>query len=271
LTRKVAFFRSNIFSIVAMFMASILIALGVAKSKASAQEATTKQSPGEKLVRENDCTSCHAFARKVVGPAYRDVAKKYRGQPGVAAKLSQKIKDGGSGVWGPVPMTPHPALTAVQLKQMVEWILSLGAQPAKQSGTRADSAKPEASGKHYAYTLADGTTVNLDFPLFVEGGEKDQKVTKDIFHGYEMYNSYCFRCHGQDVTGSEIAPDLRHSLSVGMTERQFLSTAMAGRQEKGMPSWAGFLTEDEVKNIYGYVKGRSLDLIPVGRPPSEMD
>ena len=71
---------------------------------------------------------------------------------------------------------------------------------------------------------------------------KTEKVTKDIFHGYEEYNSYCYRCHGQDATGSEIAPDLRHSLTGGMTEQQFLSTAMAGRQEKGMPSWAGFLT-----------------------------
>jgi cytochrome c len=56
-----------------------------------------------------------------------------------------------------------------------------------------------------------------------------------------------------------------------MTEQQFLSVAMAGRAEKGMPSWAGFLSEDEVKEIYEYVKGRSLDLVPAGRPPSEMD
>ena len=254
-----------------MFTAAIL-AFGGAGVVASAQEATSKQSPGEKLVRTNDCTSCHAVARKVVGPAYRDVAKKYRGQPNAVQKLSQKIKQGGSGVWGPIPMTPHPALTTAQLKQMVEWVLSLGAQPAKQpAASAATPSEPEAAAKQYSYTLADGTTVKLDFPLFVEGMEKDQKVTKDIFHGYEIYNSYCYRCHGQDATGSEIAPDLRHSLTAGMTGQQFLSTAMAGRQEKGMPSWAGFLSEDEVKNIYGYVKGRSLDLVPVGRPPSEMD
>jgi cytochrome c len=234
---------------------------------ASAQEAT-RESSGEKLVRANDCTSCHDVSRKVVGPAYRDVAKKYRGQPSAVQRLSQKIKQGGSGVWGPIPMTPHPALTSAQLKEMVDWILSLGAAPAKLPGTPALS---KAAAKQYSYTLADGTSVKLDFPLFVEGQEKDQKVTKDIFHGYEMYNSYCYRCHGQDATGSEIAPDLRHSLTAGMTEQQFFSTAMAGRAEKGMPSWAGFLSEDEVKNIYGYVKGRSLDLIPVGRPPSEMD
>lgn len=254
-----------------IFTLAVLLAPGgTGRGAALAQEASSKQSPGEKLVRANDCTSCHDVARKVVGPAYRDVAKKYRGQPAAVAKLSQKIREGGSGVWGPVPMTPHPALTTVQLRQMVDWILSLGAQPAKQPAA-ATLAQSEAATKQYSYTLADGTIVKSDVPLFVPGKEKDQKVTKDIFHGYEMYNSYCYRCHGQDATGSEIAPDLRHSLTAGMTEQQFLSTAMAGRQEKGMPSWAGFLSEDDVKNIYGYVKGRSLDLIPVGRPPSEMD
>ncbi len=255
-----------------MFVAAIFIAGRGAGVAASAQESAAKESPGEKLVRSNDCTSCHAVARKVVGPAYRDVAKKYRAQPGAVAKLSQKIKQGGSGVWGPVPMTPHPALTAAQLKDMVEWILALGAQPAKQPAAAAAApAESQAAAQQHSYTLADGTVVKLDFPLFVEGKEKEQKVTKDVFHGYEMYNSYCYRCHGQDATGSEIAPDLRHSLAGGMTGQQFLNTAMAGRQEKGMPSWAGFLSEDEVRNIYGYVKGRSLDLVPTGRPPSEMD
>jgi cytochrome c len=249
-------------------MAAIFQTVGWAGVAASPEVAISKESPGEKLVRSNDCISCHAVSRKVVGPAYRDVAKKYRGSNAVQ-KLSQTIKQGGSGVWGQVPMTPHPALTTAQLREMVEWILSLGAHPAKQPAAPAGAALPEAAAKLYTYTLADGTTVKLDFLLFVEG--KDQKVTKDIFHGYEMYNSYCYRCHGQDVMGSEIAPDLRHSLKAGMTEQQFLSAAMAGRQEKGMPSWAGFLSEEEVKNIYGYVKARSLDLVPVGRPPSEMD
>jgi cytochrome c len=250
-------------------MAAIFQTVGWAGVAASPEEANSKQSPGAKLVRANDCMSCHAVSRKVVGPAYRDVAKKYRGQPNAVQKLSQKVKRGGSGVWGQVPMTAHPALTTAQLREMLQWILSQGAQPAKQPPAQAGAAQTEAAAKPSTYTLADGTTVKLDFHLFVEG--KDQKVTKDIFHGYEMYNSYCYRCHGQDVMGSEIAPDLRHSLKAGMTEQQFLGIAMAGRQEKGMPSWAGFLSEEEVKHIYGYVKGRSLDLVPVGRPPSEMD
>ena len=141
----------------------------------------------------------------------------------------------------------------------MEWILSLSRAAKAQAGP----------AKLYTYALADGTTVKLDFPLFLEG--QQTKVTKAVFHGYEIYDSYCYRCHGQDATGSEMAPDLRNTLKMGMNEQQFLSVAMSGRTEKGMPSWAGFLSEDDIEHIYEYVKGRSLDLVPVGRPPSETD
>jgi cytochrome c len=258
-----------------MFTVATLPVVCGAEAAPSAEKAGPGMSHGEMLVRANDCISCHAVDKKVVGPAYRDVAKKYRGQSDAVLKLSQKIRLGGSGDWGQVLMTPHPMLTLGQLGEMLTWILSLGPRPAKGSATAAgDHAHPAAASKMHAYSLANGATVKLDFPLFVESPDHkvtDQKVTKSVFSGYEMYNSYCFRCHGQDATGSEIAPDLRHSLNAGMTQQQFLSTAMTGRVEKGMPSWAGFLTPTEVRQVYEYVKGRSLDLVPVGRPPSETD
>ena len=240
------------------FIAAIIQVCWAGDAATPNQEASPGAA-GEKLAKANDCSSCHALDRPVVGPSYNDIKKRYQGQAGVVDKLAAKVKQGGSGNWGTVPMTPHPDLTDLQLKEMVEWILS-------QSGPAAAQAAPATL---YAYTLADGTTAKLDFPLFVEG--QQPKVTKDVFHGYEMFDSYCYRCHGQDATGSEIAPDLRNSLKMGMTEGQFLSVAMAGRADKGMPSWAGFLSEDEIKQIYEYVKGRGLDLVPVGRPPSEMD
>jgi cytochrome c len=105
--------------------------------------------------------------------------------------------------------------------------------------------------------------------LFAAG--KDGKVTKQVFHGYQLYNSYCYRCHGTDANGGELGPDLRRSLSAGMKQQQFLSVAMTGRKEQGMPAWAGFLNEEDVIHVYQYVKGRSLDLVPSGRPPSEQD
>ena len=169
-------------------------------------------------------------------------------------KLATKIRDGGNG------MTPHPDLTDAQRKEMAKWILS-------QAGPAPASS--QSATKTYPYTLKDGTTVSLDFPLFIE--DQAPKVTKPVFHGYQLYNSYCYRCHGTDASGSQLAPDLRHSLVVGMKQRDFLSIAMAGKKEQGMPSWAGFLSEDDVVHIYRYVKGRSLDLVPSGRPPSGQD
>jgi cytochrome c len=225
-------------------------------------KAASQPLPGEKLVKEGDCTSCHAVDHKVVGPAFMDVAKRYAGQPGAVGKLSQKIRAGGSGIWGAVPMTPHPDFTDAQLKQIVTWVLST-------RGTTAPKVGAKPMGKEYSYTLADGKAAKLNFPLFEQG--QSGNVTKDVFKGYEQYNSYCYRCHGQDVTGSEIAPDLRHTLSVGMTQQQFLATAMAGRPDKGMPSWAGFFSEQEITQIYQYVKARSLELVPIGRPESSTD
>ena len=123
--------------------------------------------------------------------------------------------------------------------------------------------------KLYKYTLKSGGTVQLDFPLYVDS--KGPKITKDVFRGYALYNSYCYRCHGTDATGGELAPDLRASLTAGMRARKFLSVATAGNKEKGMPSWGGFLSDEDLTKIYRYVKGRSLDLVPAGRPPSELD
>ena len=209
---------------------------------------------GEKLIRASDCSSCHALDRQVVGPSYTATAKRYAGQADAVERLATKIREGGSG------MTPHPDLTDAQRREMARWILSQ-----KDAGV----APVQAEKKLYAYALKDGTTVQLDFPLFVEG--KDQKVTKDVFHGYQFYNSYCYRCHGTDATGGQLGPDLRHSLSAGMKQQEFLSVAMTGRKENGMPGWAGFLSEDDVVHVYKYVKGRSLDLVPSGRPPSQQD
>jgi cytochrome c len=213
---------------------------------------------GEQLTKGSDCFSCHAADHIIVGPAYNAIAKKYAAQPDVVNRLVRRIREGGSGTWGNVLMPPHSDLTDAQMKEMVQWILSLKDVPAAR-----------ATVKTYAYTLQAGKKITVDFPLFVEGS--DRKVTKDLFRGYALYNSYCYRCHGTDATESELGPNLRHSLDTGMTLRQFLAVAMPGREDKGMPSWAGFLTEEEMTSIYRYVKGRSLGLVPVGRPPSETD
>ncbi len=225
-------------------------------------KASSNNGPGETLGKGSDCAACHAVDHKVVGPAFMEVAKRYAGQPDAVEKLSQKIRAGGSGVWGTVAMIPHPDFTDAQLKDIVTWVLSTG-------NTVAPKAATKPNVKEYSYTLPDGKSVKLNFPIFEQG--QSGKVTQEVFKGYEQYNSYCYRCHGQDVTGSEIAPDLRHSINGGMSQQEFLATAMAGRPDKGMPSWAGFFSEQEITQIYQYVKSRSLDLVPVGRPESDTD
>jgi cytochrome c len=76
----------------------------------------------EALAKKHNCLACHQVDKKVVGPSYREIAKKYKGQ-NVAAKLEQKVKKGGQGVWGNVPMPPNPAVPDGDIKTLVEWIL----------------------------------------------------------------------------------------------------------------------------------------------------
>jgi len=80
----------------------------------------------EALAKKYNCFTCHAVDKKLVGPAYKDVAKKYKGQSDAVAKLSAKVKKGGSGVWGPVPMPPNATVPDADIKKLVEWVLKSG-------------------------------------------------------------------------------------------------------------------------------------------------
>ncbi|MBE7940045.1 MULTISPECIES: c-type cytochrome [Ramlibacter] len=79
---------------------------------------------GMALAQSKNCLACHAVDKKLVGPAYKDVAAKYAGQKDAAAKLADKIMKGGSGVWGPVPMPANTQVNAAEAKQLAEWVLS---------------------------------------------------------------------------------------------------------------------------------------------------
>ena len=71
------------------------------------------------------CMACHAKDKKLVGPSFKDIAAKYKGQPDLVAKLSEKVRKGGSGVFGPVPMAPNPPekISDADLKAAIELIL----------------------------------------------------------------------------------------------------------------------------------------------------
>lgn len=75
------------------------------------------------LAQKNACMACHAVDKKVVGPAYAEVAKKYAGQKDAAAQLAASIRKGGSGKWGPVPMPAQAALSEADALTLATWIL----------------------------------------------------------------------------------------------------------------------------------------------------
>jgi len=76
------------------------------------------------LAQKKNCMACHAVDKKLVGPSYKDVATKYAGQKDAAAKLTQKVLKGGSGVWGAVPMPANPQVTEAEAKALVQWVLT---------------------------------------------------------------------------------------------------------------------------------------------------
>lgn len=79
---------------------------------------------GHQLAEKNACLTCHATDRHMIGPGYNEVAAKYRGDASASAKLMAKIKSGGSGAWGSIPMPPQGQLSDAELKTLVDWILA---------------------------------------------------------------------------------------------------------------------------------------------------
>ncbi|MCA1978879.1 MAG: c-type cytochrome [Thiobacillus sp.] len=86
---------------------------------------TGAASADQALAQKNACMSCHGVDKKIVGPAFKDVAKKYAGDAKAEAELVAKVKNGGKGVWGQVPMPPNPQVKDEDAKKIIAWVLSL--------------------------------------------------------------------------------------------------------------------------------------------------
>lgn len=92
----------------------------------SMKHAALSDADGRKLARQSGCFSCHAIEKKVVGPAWKDVAAKYRSDKGAEARLIAKVKKGGSGNWGSAPMPAYsPRVSDADIKSLVRFVLSL--------------------------------------------------------------------------------------------------------------------------------------------------
>ena len=79
----------------------------------------------EELAKKNACTACHAVDKKIVGPAFKEVAAKYRSDKTAEARLVKKVKEGGVGVWGQVPMPPNSTVSDKDIQTLVKWVLAL--------------------------------------------------------------------------------------------------------------------------------------------------
>ena len=101
-----------------------LVAACVAAAAFAAIAPATAVASSE-LAQKNACLACHAVDKKLVGPAYQDVAAKYKGQKDAEAALVASIKKGGSGKWGAAPMPPQVQLSDADAKALAQWILGL--------------------------------------------------------------------------------------------------------------------------------------------------
>ncbi len=77
------------------------------------------------LAKAKNCLACHAMDKKLVGPSYKDVAAKYAGDKDAVAKLAKKIREGGTGVWGQVPMPANPQVSEAEAQTLAKWVLTV--------------------------------------------------------------------------------------------------------------------------------------------------
>ncbi len=100
-------------------MKSVLIALAITGMLATGTAAAT-----EKLARASGCMTCHAVDKKLIGPGFKEIAAKYRGDQDAEARLAQKVKAGSSRTWGTMAMPPNAHVKEADIKVLVHWILS---------------------------------------------------------------------------------------------------------------------------------------------------
>jgi len=104
----------------ALAMTTIALTFGLAAQPARAADAAN----GLSIARANACMGCHAIDRKLVGPSFQQIAARYKNDPGAQAKLEGKVRNGGSGVWGAIPMPSHPRMSDADVHAVVAWVLA---------------------------------------------------------------------------------------------------------------------------------------------------
>ena len=189
--------------------------LAVSPRRSAAQPAGT----GEKLVNESDCSSCHAPGQ----PDWSDLPgrRSPNGMPGNPAQYQPRRENSG-GRFRQLGRRGHDAASRFDGRASQT---DAGLDPVSEKRSSGPPAKGAA--KIYTYKLKNGSTVNWISPCTWRAR---LKVTKDVFKGYALYNSYCYRCHGTDATGGELGPDLQN-VSQCRNEAADVYVGGYGRQE----------------------------------------
>jgi cytochrome c len=211
-------------------------ALVLALVAASRLWAGAAEDEGLKLMQGSDCFSCHSVDNKIVGPAYKDVAKKYKGAgSGAIAKLVAKVKAGGSGNWGAVPMAAHPQFTDDQLDKMVRWVLSV--KPGMQAGAAAAAPAPVAAApapaKQSAKTETKPAVSSAPPEETLEEAEGSDDTETDVSKLMEKHE--CFGCH---LTGQDLPwPDLKKIAQTYKGKPGVIGSLVKKLKEGGAGRW----------------------------------
>jgi len=85
----------------------------------------TLASASEEMAQKHNCLACHSVDKKLIGPGFKEISDKYKGDASAAETLAGKVKNGGGGVWGQIPMPPNAAVPDEEIKAIVDWIMTL--------------------------------------------------------------------------------------------------------------------------------------------------
>jgi cytochrome c len=110
--------------LMSVIAAAVAITTAAAGQRAFAADAAVSPADAMSIARKNACMGCHAVDRKLVGPSFQQIAEKYKGDAKAPARLETKVRDGGSGVWGMLPMPSHRSMDAADITKVVGWILA---------------------------------------------------------------------------------------------------------------------------------------------------
>ncbi|WP_233799693.1 c-type cytochrome [Paraburkholderia sp. HP33-1] len=100
------------------------VAIGALAGTMTSAARAAETPRGQQVAAANACMGCHAVDRKLVGPSFQQIAAKYKGDAQAPAKLARKVKDGGSGVWGVIPMPAHQSMSDADIRSVVDWVLA---------------------------------------------------------------------------------------------------------------------------------------------------